>query len=165
MRKNYYKLQFQITNNTRSIIQKILLIISFISDFFAVMFLIDTFLSSYYYAFAVIGMILLSTVLRIISMRLNYSFVYNFADNKVIIRKNTAMSGRQIAEIYLSEIDSIALYSELNTANNVIFAISKQEEVIPKYCVIVNGYTVIMHIDEYLMAVMINGGAKVDVVF
>lgn len=149
--RDYYKLTFPITSSVRKTTQKLLLIGAIVVDIGNFFVLIDCIFGSLYYLILLFGMIVLSTVMRVISLYCNYTYLYLFNSGTFMIYKSYSLKSCAILQIDKASQYELLKENSQNVKAQKLYNVSCQ---IDKYLLTIEGNHYEVALDAYMCALI-----------
>lgn len=149
----FYRLNYNNQTQFKVLIRKLLLIGALIADFFAICTIIEIAVEGIIYLVQLLGLILLSTVLRIISMRLIITYEYKYCGKEFTVTASDALTKKVIIKLTPGVDFAVKKYDkELQNDIKYVNVCGFCSET--KYLLILNNKTFLLALDEYMFALL-----------
>lgn len=155
----FYRLTYDNHTQFKILMRKLLLIGALIADFFAICTIIEIAVDGIIYLAQLLGLIILSTVLRIVSMRLLTTFEYKYCGNEFTVTATDSLTTKIIIKLIPGvEFTVEKNFKELQNKVKYVNLCGDCPE--SKYLLTINNKSYLLALDEYMFALInaINDG-------
>lgn len=151
----FYRLNYDNHTQLRHLLRKIFLLGAIVADFFAICSVIQIAMEGAIFVLQLLGLITLSTVIRIISINLLLSYEYKFSGGEFTVVSATSLKSKVVILLNAESNFELIKYDNSNYDSKYLINLcGKCSE--DKYLLIMNDKKYLLALDEYMYALINN---------
>lgn len=151
----FYRLNYDNHTQVRHLLRKIFLLGAIVADFFAICSIIQIAVEGAVFVLQMLGLIVLSTIIRIISVNLLLTYEYKFCGSEFTVASATALKSKNVICLNTESDFELIKYDGNNFAEKYLINLcGKCSE--DKYVLIYNNKKYLLALDEYMYALVNN---------